>query len=54
MDKEMATLKSRDMCEPVPRVKGLRTLKLDWVLHRTFKNSALDKNKVKLVARCNQ
>ena len=43
MDKEMATLRSHDICEPVSRVKGLRTLILDWVLHRKFKNIVFDK-----------
>ena len=30
MAKEMETLKYHDVYETVPRVKGVRTLKLDW------------------------
>jgi hypothetical protein len=54
MNKEMENLKSHDVYELVPHVKGLRTLKLGWVLHRKFKNGVFDKNKARLVARGNQ
>jgi hypothetical protein len=54
MNKEMATLKLHDVYELVPRVRGLRTLKLGWVVHRKFKNGVFDKNKVRLVARGDQ
>jgi hypothetical protein len=54
MNKEMANLKSRGVYELVLRVRGLRTLKFSWVLHRKFKNGVFDKNKVRLVARTNQ
>jgi hypothetical protein len=54
MNKEMASLKSHDIYELVPRVRGLRTLKLGWVLHQKFKNGVFNKNKARLVARGNQ
>ena len=33
MDKDMANLKSHDVCDLAPRAGGLRTLKVDWALH---------------------
>jgi hypothetical protein len=54
MNKEMANPKPHDVYELVPSVRGLRTLKLGWMLHRKFKNGVFDKNKARLVARGNQ
>jgi len=54
MDREMVNLKSHDVYGPVPRVGGLGTLKLGWVLHRKFKDGVFDKNKARVVARGNQ
>jgi len=51
MHQEMANLKSQDVYELVPRMNGMRTLKLGWVFHRTFKNDVFEKNKARLVAR---
>ena len=45
MDKEMSNLKSHEVYELVPRTKGMRPLRLGWVLHR--------KHKGRLVARGN-
>jgi len=38
MDREMASLKSRDVYELVPCVGSLRALNLHWVQHLGFKN----------------
>ena len=51
MDQEMANLKSHDVYELVPRMNGMRTLKLSQVLQRTFQNSVFEKNKARPVAR---
>ena len=51
MDQEMVDLKSHDVYELVLRMNGMRTLKLGWVFHRTFKNDVFEKNKARLVAR---
>ena len=53
MDQEMANLKSHDIYELVPRMNGMRTLKLGWVFHRKFKNGVFEENKGRLVARGN-
>jgi len=53
MDREMANLESHDVYELVPRMPGMRTLRLGWVLHRKFKNVVFEKNKGRLVARGN-
>jgi len=45
MDQEMANLKSHDVYELVPRMNGMRTLKLGWVFHRKFNNGVFEKNK---------
>jgi len=45
MDQEMVNLKSHDVCEVVPRMNGMRTLKLGGVFHRKFKNGVFEKNK---------
>ena len=37
----------------MPRTNGVRTLKLGWVLHRTFKIGLFERNKGILVARGN-
>ena len=42
-------LKSHDLYEPAPRVKGLHSLKLDWA-YRKIKNGVFDKNKAMPVA----
>jgi len=44
MDQEMANLKSHDVYELVPRMDGMRTLKLGWVFHGKFKNGIFKKN----------
>ena len=49
MGKEMANLNSHDVYELVPRVPGMRTLRLGWVLHRKFKNGVFEKNNARLV-----
>ena len=54
MDQGIANLKSHDVCELVPRMNGMRTLKLGWVFHRKFKNGVFEKNEGQLVARGNQ
>ena len=53
MDREMENLRTHDVYEMVPRVPGMRTLRLRWVLHRKFKNGIFEKNKARLVARGN-
>ena len=53
MDREVQNLQSHDVYELVPRMSGMRTLRLGWVLHRKFKNGVFDKNKGRLVARVN-
>jgi len=53
MGQEMAKLKSPDVYELVPRMNGTRTLKLGGVFHRKFMNGVLEKNKGRIVARCN-
>ena len=53
MDQEMENIKSHNVCELVPRMPGMRTLRLGWVLHRKFKNGVFEKNKGRLVARGN-
>ena len=45
IDQEMANLKSHDVYELVPRMNGMRTLKLGRVFHRKFKNDVFEKNK---------
>jgi hypothetical protein len=52
MDREMENLRSHDVFELVPRTSDLRTSRLGWMLHRKFKNGTFDKNKSRLVARC--
>jgi hypothetical protein len=47
MDQEMANLKSYEVYELIPRAKGMRTLRLGWVLHRKFKNGLSGKHKEK-------
>ena len=49
----MANLKSHDVYELVPRVSGMWTLKLVWVVHRKIKHGVFGKNKGRLVARGN-
>jgi len=53
MGQEMAKLKSHDVYELVSRMNGTRTLKLGGVFHRKFMNGIFEKNKGRLVARCN-
>lgn len=53
MDREMENLRSHNVYEPVPRVRGMRTLRLGWVLHRECKNGVFEKNQGWLVARDN-
>jgi len=52
MDREMDNLKLHSAYKLVPRVPGMRTLRLGWVFHFST-NSALEKNKARLVARGN-
>ena len=51
MDQEMANIKLHDVYELVPRMDGMRTLKLGCVFHRTFQNGVFVKNKARLGAR---
>ena len=53
MDQEMEGLKSHEVYELVPRMNGMRTLKLGWVLHRMAKNSLFERNKGRPVTRGN-
>jgi len=53
MDQEMANLRSHNVYELVPRMNGMRTLKLGWVFHRKFKNGVFEKNKGRRIARGN-
>ena len=53
MDCEMDNLHTHNVYELVPHTSGMRAIRLSWVLHRKFKNSAFDKHKVRLVARGN-
>ena len=53
IDKEMTTMRYRDIYKLVLRVKGLRTFELGWVLHRKVKNTVFDKNKAIVVAKGN-
>ena len=53
MDIEMENLCSHDIYEMVPQVLGMCTLRLGWVLHHKFKNSAFEKNKAMLVTHGN-
>ena len=50
MDQGMANLKAHDLYALVPRMNGMRTLKLGWVFHRKFKNGIFEKNKGRFVA----
>jgi hypothetical protein len=54
MHKETVNVKPHDVYGLVPRVRGLRTLKLGWVLHRKFKSGSFDRSKARLVARGDQ
>jgi len=45
MDKDMQTFKSYDVLELVGHVLGMRTLRIDWVLHWKFKSGIFEKNK---------
>ena len=51
MDGEMENFKSHDVYALVPRMNGMRTLKLGWVLHRKFKIDLFERNKGRLVTR---
>ena len=51
VDRKMEHLNSYDVYELVPRMKGMRTLKLGCVLHRKFKIVLFERNKGRLVAR---
>jgi hypothetical protein len=53
MDHKMENLHSHDVYELVLRTPGMHMLHLGWVLHRKFKNSTFDKNKVCIVAHRN-
>ena len=53
MDQEMEGLKSHGVYELVPRINGMRTLKLGWVLHQMSKNNLFERNKGRPVARGN-
>jgi len=46
MDQEMANLKSHDVYELMPRMNGMRTLKLGRVLEGKFKNAFLRRIRV--------
>ena len=50
MDRKMLNFKSHDICELVPHVPGVRTLRIGWVLHW---NGIFEKNKDRLVNRSN-
>ena len=53
MDQGIANLRSHNVYELVPRVRGMRTLHLGWILHRKFKKGVFEKNQGRLVARGN-
>ena len=48
MDRKMLNFKSYDICELVPHVPGVRTLRTGWVLHW---NGIFEKNKASLINR---
>jgi len=50
MDQETENLKSHDVYELVPRMNGMRTLKLGWVFRRKFRNGVFEKNKGRFVS----
>ena len=54
MDGEMSNLRSHDIYKLTPCHPRMHTLRLGWVLHRKFKDSVFEKNKVRLVARGDQ
>ena len=53
MDSEMRLFKSHGICELVPHVLGIRTLRIGWVTHRNFKNDVFEKNMARVVTRSN-
>jgi hypothetical protein len=46
MDREMDNLRLRDVYDLMPRVPGIRTLRLGWVLHRRFRNGFLRRTRL--------
>ena len=48
MDRKMLNFKSRDICELVPHVPSMRTLRIGWVLHC---NGIFEKNRARLINR---
>jgi len=53
MYKEMQTSKSHDICELVPHVPGMHTLRIGCVLLWKFKNGIFEKNKAEFFAYSN-